>query len=269
MHETISMVVCWNSCFVISPATGIGFALGALSLLEILWLIPEEERRRSYHLALWIIITILGNSLIAYLISQRSGSSVDVNVWMFLISTTIINTGWYFLLFWSLIMKKKRPTGEDDRIKLANEEAAVPMATKRFVMDILKRIKCEPEEDENGIICFNYQAESFIAIARQESAFVTISNVWWYRLPTSCDVEEFARLQKVINETNKDEVYTVFYTIAKESNEIVLHTKRNGIFIPQIPDIESYLISILNGFFRIQRFVHVELERRKVSEGQL
>lgn len=269
MHETISMSVYWNSCFVLSPATGIGFALGTLSLLEILWLVPEEVRQRNYHLALWIIITFLGNSFIAYLISRRSGSPVEINVWMILTSTTIINIGWYFLLFWSLSMRKIIQTGEDDRVKAANEEAAVPVATKYFVTDVLKRINCEPKEDKRGILYFDYQAESFLAIAKQESVFVTISNVCWYRLPTSCDVEEFARLQKVINETNKDEVYSVFYTIDKESNEILLHTKRNDIFIPQIPNIEDYLISILNGFFRIQRFVHVELERRKVSEGQL
>lgn len=72
-----------------------------------------------------------------------------------------------------------------------------------------------------------------------------------------------------INAANRDGLYTVFYTISRDSDEIVVHTKRNDLFIPEIPKIEEYLASLLDGFFRVQRFVHIELEKYKVAEEQL
>ena len=149
-----------------------------------------------------------------------------------------------------------------------NEEKK-PMATKSLVKGVLKRIGCEVEEDDGGFIRFNYQGENFIIQASESSPYIIVSDVWWYSISTYSDVEEFARLQKVINAANRDGLYTVFYTISRDSDEIVVHTKRNDLFIPEIPKIEEYLTSLLDGFFRVQRFVHIELEKYKVAEEQL
>lgn len=149
-----------------------------------------------------------------------------------------------------------------------NEEKK-PMATKSLVKGVLKRIGCEVEEDDGGLIRFNYQGENFIIQASESSPYIIVSDVWWYSISTYSDVEEFARLQKVINAANRDGLYTVFYTISRDSDEIVVHTKRNDLFIPEIPKIEEYLVSLLDGFFRVQRFVHIELEKYKVAEEQL
>lgn len=149
-----------------------------------------------------------------------------------------------------------------------NEEKK-PMATKSLVKGVLKRIGCEVEEDDGGLIRFNYQGENFIIQASESSPYIIVSDVWWYSISTYSDVEEFARLQKVINAANRDGLYTVFYTISRDSDEIVVHTKRNDLFIPEIPKIEEYLVSLLEGFFRVQRFVHIELEKYKVAEEQL
>lgn len=149
-----------------------------------------------------------------------------------------------------------------------NEEKK-PMATKSLVKGVLKRIGCEVEEDDGGLIRFNYQGENFIIQASENSPYIIVSDVWWYSISTYSDVEEFARLQKVINAANRDGLYTVFYTISRDSDEIVVHTKRNDLFIPEIPKIEEYLTSLLDGFFRVQRFVHIELEKYKVAEKRL
>lgn len=152
--------------------------------------------------------------------------------------------------------------------KETNEEPLpmTPLATKSLVMDVLKRIGAEPNEEEDGVIYFVYQGENFIIQAREEMAFICIFDVMWYSLPVYGDIEDFARLQKVINASNRAESCIVYYTIAKEADEIVVHTKRNDLFVPQIPEIENYLRSLLNGFFRVQRFVFTELERLKVAD---
>jgi hypothetical protein len=155
-----------------------------------------------------------------------------------------------------------------ERSEKENEEKK-PMATKSLVKGVLKRIGCEVEEDDGGFIHFNYQGENFIIHASESSPYIIVSDPWWYSISTYSDVEEFARLQKVINAANRDGLYTVFYTISRDSDEIVVHTKRNDLFIPEIPKIEEYLTSLLDGFFRVQRFVHIELEKYKLAEEQL
>ena len=109
-----------------------------------------------------------------------------------------------------------------------NEEKK-PMATKSLVKGVLKRIGCEVEEDDGGLIRFNYQGENFIIQASENSPYIIVSDVWWYSISTYSDVEEFARLQKVINAANRDGLYTVFYTISRDSDEIVVQW-----FIPSV-----------------------------------
>ena len=40
------------------------------------------------------------------------------------------------------------------------------------------------------------------------------------------------------------------------------------IFVPHIPYIEQYLTNMLEGFFRVQRYVLTEMEKIKVTEEQ-
>ena len=147
-------------------------------------------------------------------------------------------------------------------------EEAVPTATRSLVLNVLNRIGCEPKEEDEVNIRFTYQGENFLIEARDDVAFINILDLWWYQLSTYCDVEEFARLQKVINTANRDGTYTVLYTISKEAELIGVHTKKNMIFVPYIPYIEQYLTNMLEGFFRVQRYVLTEMEKIKVTEEQ-
>ena len=96
--EVITPQVYKNYRLILSPASGIAVGLGALSIIELLWLVPEKDRERKYHLALWIIITILGNSFTAYLISKRPNCTVDPEFWEQSIGLTITTIAWYCLL---------------------------------------------------------------------------------------------------------------------------------------------------------------------------
>ena len=82
-------------------------------------------------------------------------------------------------------------------------------------------------------------------------------------------MEEFARLQKAINYINAFVTCTVLYIIHKELEQIGVHTKKSVLFIPQIPNIDGYLVSVLDDFFKTQRLVVTEIEKMKVKEEQL
>ena len=175
---------------------------------------------------------------------------------------------------WTAISEQEQTAAQEfDRqnSNAANKNATemeTIIGTRELVFETLRRIGCEYREDEDNRILINYQGESFIIIASNDSLFINVYDNWWYSLSTYCEVEEFARLQKVINHANAFVNSTLLYTIHKESEQIGVHTKKSILFIPQIPEIDSYLISVLNEFFNIQRLVMTELEKHKVREEQ-
>jgi len=161
---------------------------------------------------------------------------------------------------------------EQQESNIQNErktDMEVTMGTRDLVFQTLRRIGCEYREEEENRILFKYQGEPFMIIANDNSFFIDVYDNWWYSLSTYCEVDEFARLQKVINHVNAFVNSTVLYTIHQESEQIGVHTKRNILFIPQIPEIESYLVSVLDDFFKTQRLVVTEIERIKVKEEKL
>lgn len=163
-------------------------------------------------------------------------------------------------------------TGKDDysngeKDSVAGMEEII--GTRDLVFQTLRRIGCEYREEEDNRILFKYQGEPFMIVATNDSYFIEVYDNWWYSLSINCEVEEFARLQKVINYINAFVTCTVLYIIHKELEQISVHTKRNILFIPQIPEIELYLVSVLDDFFKTQRLLITELEKYKVREEQL
>ena len=140
--------------------------------------------------------------------------------------------------------------------------------TVNLVYEVLRKIGCEPAEEkqigDEYYVYFNYQGETFLVIAKSDTKWINVYDLWWYSLSSYKDIEEFSILRKLINEENKNGSYIVFYTINNENEQIDVHTKKNVLFIPQIPDIDQYLISVLQYFFETKRNIFIELEKHKV-----
>jgi hypothetical protein len=140
-----------------------------------------------------------------------------------------------------------------------------------LVQSTLRKIGCEPEMEEREnvtYVYFTYQGEKFTIECNDSCKFIVIYDTWWHELSTYSDVEEIADLHKVINLANQLASCTLLYTVNQEAEQIGVHSRRNILFIPQIPEIDHYLISVLNDFFKAQRFVLAELEKCKVKEEQ-
>lgn len=140
-----------------------------------------------------------------------------------------------------------------------------------LVLSTLRKIGCEPEmetKENTTHVFFTYQGERFTIECNDSCKFIVIYDTWWYELSIYSEVEEIADLHKVINLANQLASCTLLYTVNQEAEQIGVHSRRNILFIPQIPDIDHYLISVLNDFFKAQRFVMRELEKCKVKEEQ-
>ena len=228
--EVISFFVFEHYCLILSPASGIAFALGAISTLEIKWLIPEEKRQSDYHMALLIMITILGNSFTSYLISKRPNCFVELDVWLLICETTVINCLWYHLLVWTVGKKRDNKTEDPIFVTTEEKERETTIATRDLVMKVLKEIGCEPIEDDEIKLHFIYQGETFGIDTHNDYLFINIYDLWWYEIPMNDNIDEFARMQKAINFTNTIGTCTVLYSINEQEGVIGVSSKNTLLF---------------------------------------
>lgn len=72
--------------------------------------------------------------------------------------------------------------------------------------------------------------------------------------------------ERTINLANQHVNCTLLYTTNKEIEEIGVHSRRTILFRKEIPELDKYLISVLNDFFNAQRLVLTELDKCKVEK---
>ena len=135
-----------------------------------------------------------------------------------------------------------------------------------FFLDILSKIGCQYEIDEdNDNIIFAYQGEYFQVYARDESPFVTLYDTHWAHIEL-CDIDEFAWLQKAINQSNISNSVITVYTIDEAGGNVDVHCKSVVLFIPELPSIADYLRLELGEFFRVHNSISAEMEKLRKAE---
>ena len=152
---------------------------------------------------------------------------------------------------------------------MEREERKQPMAsveveigTRDLLIRTLQEMGCPVTIDKNQNIEFAYQGQHFIAQATNEYHTITVHYPWWGQC-SLYDVEQFSLLKNVINEANMRCRVATFHTISDEGDVVGVHSRREFVFIPQIPRITDYTHAMLNEFFHARHFVDGELERLK------
>lgn len=155
---------------------------------------------------------------------------------------------------------------EIDAVKCMDDRTITGLVT-----GALRKIGCDYEIEQRGninYIRFIFQGEHFTIDCNDDNYFINIYDTWWYEISTYSDVEEIADLRKVINLANQHTNCSLIYTVNDETELIGVHSKKNMLFISQIPELDLYLKSAFNEFFKAQRFVLTELEKCKVAENK-
>lgn len=149
---------------------------------------------------------------------------------------------------------------------MVGTDQMVKRNTRDFFLDILSKIGCQYEIDEdNDTIIFVYQGEYFQVYARGESPFVTLYDTHWAHIEL-CDIDEFARLQKAINQSNINNSVITVYTIDEAGGNVDVHCKSVVLFIPELPSIADYLRLELGEFFRVHNSIGAEMEKLRKAE---
>lgn len=142
------------------------------------------------------------------------------------------------------------------------ESINVEIGTRDLLVRTLQEMGCPMTYDNNKNICFTFQGQHFVAVAQDNLLCIDIHYPWWERC-SLYDVEQVARLKMAINETNTRAQATTFFSVSDEGDVVGVHSKKNLLFIPQIPNLTGYLQAMLEDFFRARHFMEGELERLK------
>ena len=84
------------------------------------------------------------------------------------------------------------------------------ISTRQLALKTIENIGSKPEYTEEGRIKFEYQGITFLMEAVNDCVFVNL--IWpWCHYFSKFDIDEYARVQKVVNDVNARGVVSVFY----------------------------------------------------------
>lgn len=155
-------------------------------------------------------------------------------------------------------------TGNDNQTPPTDYSGMKP---KELMHALLRDLNCRVMEDEEDSdrMHFTFQGETFCAIASDDCLLVTVYKFSWGSVPLD-DIDEVSRLRKVINNVNFNfGGLCVVYTMDTDDNRMMVHTKRQFLLTPEIPNILDYITAMLTGFFEVQRALTHELDRLRME----
>lgn len=136
------------------------------------------------------------------------------------------------------------------------------ISTRDLCVEILRKLNCEVQFDEENeyTMFFTYQGENFRIDTWKDCLMIGIWDTWWGSIDLD-DFDDICHIRKAINTININSFLTMVYSIDQEGQRFAVHTKRQCLLVPQIPNIENYLAAMLAGFFDVQRSFREELDR--------
>lgn len=164
--------------------------------------------------------------------------------------------------------KKEDDSIEEDADSVDNSNSEIEMEkeikTRELAITVLKDIGAELTDVGEDRIQFEYQGITFLMDIDDDCYFVNI--IWpWCHTFNKFDIDEFSRVRRVINDVNSFSAVSVFYGIS-DSDDVLLHMRRNLLLVPQIPSINDYLRSIMRSFFTTARTMDFEIEKSRLQE---
>lgn len=175
------------------------------------------------------------------------------------------------IIYFSLQHKNKLKTNNANTSEETDNSSAAyaGMKPRELCMAILHNLNCKTEEDEeegSDRLAFKFQGETFCIIVSDDCLLATIYDFSWGSVELD-DIDEVSRVRKIINEINfQYGGHTLFYTMDTDNNRMVVHTKRQILLTPEIPNLDNYMTAMLSGFFEVQRAMAHELDKERMKK---
>ena len=153
---------------------------------------------------------------------------------------------WPIVLFVLRVLQERRKKLES--IERMTKDELDEISTKELVTSVLKKIGCQPKENEEGNIAFKYQGDDFYIAAEEENRFIMIWNPWWGSI--SADNQALPYLKEIINIVNINSLVTTVTMVDEDDeNSIGIHSRCHTYFTPNEGELEDHLKLLLDMFF--------------------
>lgn len=143
-----------------------------------------------------------------------------------------------------------------------NMEEEQNKSTRDLCVEILRKLNCEVqfEEENEYTMFFTYQGENFRIDTWKDSLMIEIWDTWWGTVDLE-NLDDVCHVRKAINTMNINSFVTMVYSIDQEHQRFAVHSKRECVLIPQIPNVENYMAAMLASFFEAQRSFKAEYDK--------
>ena len=157
--------------------------------------------------------------------------------------------------------KRKKQEPDVSAVPMVNIET-VKLATEDLVLKTLREMGCNYTIVEDvpviRLIHFHYQGQLFFIEVTQDSPYITLIQEWWHVMSMDGDIEDFACMQKAVNDANAYGHVTVCYRFDKEDRTIGLSSRNTILFVEDIIHLDNYLEAMLKSLqnklkFRFKR----------------
>ena len=131
--------------------------------------------------------------------------------------------------------------------KRNTNEVVAELTMRSLMQTVLRKLNLSFNPEDDHEINVQYQGEWFrILFLAEESHYVEIQDNYWFASHLD-DIDNLSMTHKAINRCNIYGRYRMCYSYHKDTNEVAVHTCHEALWIPQIPELDKYLLSIFNG----------------------
>ena len=139
--------------------------------------------------------------------------------------------------------------------------------TQQLMVSTLTQIGCQPTVNEDDTVAVTYQGEHFHIDFG--GLYAQIWDLGWAGV--NINDPELPKIREAVNHTTFDFGPTVVMTSPDDKGTMYFHSRLGILLHPDIPEIDSYLRSNLDMFFRAkesvrQNFQQITIEQQKARE---
>ena len=159
-------------------------------------------------------------------------------------------------------------TGSEEIIEENMEQMDIQLpdsTTRTLLMVALRKLNLQYEFDDDQNLLITYQGEQFRIIAENDKPWIQVQDCWWYGESLD-DIDNLALLHRAVNEGNIRDANKMVYTYNKEEHEVGIHTLRDLLWLPQIPDSDQYLQAAFDTMLRSHHYFFRMMEELRKEE---
>lgn len=159
-------------------------------------------------------------------------------------------------------------TGSEEIIEGNMEQMDIQLpdsTTRTLLMVALRKLNLQYEFDDDQNFLVTYQGEQFRIIAENDKPWIQVQDCWWYGESLD-DIDNLALLHRAVNECNIRAANKMVYTYNKEEHEVGIHTLRDLLWLPQIPDSDQYLQAAFDTMLRSHHYFFRMMEELRKEE---